>query len=475
METGKFVGKTEMGIDERYLLCYDDTVCSKMQNMKQMRRRGVFMYDKEEYEEEIDIKDLCIFILKQWRKILIAILIGALILGGYQAAKGVLISSRTDTEKTDTEKTDSEEAAEFKSYKEQLTAQQKILDQKSVVQIREKKIENDQQAITYCEERLEYYTEQLADRNEQLDRFQTMVADVQSTEDLLTVNQQILSMQTEILSIESEIDTIRNRIYSYESEIISLEDTLEAQNIAWQILVADYEYTYEVPYEDEVVWEDGEIFVISAAGEETVLPAEESEEEDTTESSSVSVKSVIKFAVIGGILGAFVECGIAFLQYIFSKKLRGAEDLTNRYGIRVLGSLYQIPAEKDKGLDHQLNRLAGYGKPVNAGQEYTLIAANIQAVLGQSDESCQPVLVTGTVSEDRLKAVAEKLEAILPAGQYRVTAAANPVYDAPALLSAKNASVLLVEAKDSSDKNEIEKLMVVLQACDSQVLGAVML
>jgi hypothetical protein len=184
---------------------------------------------------------------------------------------------------------------------------------------------------------------------------------------------------------------------------------------------------------------------------------------------------VIKFAVIGGILGAFVECGIAFLQYIFSKKLRGAEDLTNRYGIRVLGSLYQIPAEKDKGLDHQLNRLAGYGKPVNAGQEYTLIAANIQAVLGQSDENCQPVLVTGTVSEDRLKTVAEKLEAILPAGQYRVTAAANPVYDAPALLSAKNASVLLVEAKDSSDKNEIEKLMVVLQACDSQVLGAVML
>lgn len=465
-----------MGIDERYLLCYDDTVCSKMQNMKQMRRRGVFMYDKEEYEEEIDIKDLCIFILKQWRKILIAILIGALILGGYQAAKGVLSSSKKDAEAAeDIEETTDEDAAAFKKYKEQLTAQQRILDQKSVVQIREKKIENDQQAITYCEERLEYYTEQLADRNEQLDRFQTMVADVQSTEDLLTVNQQILSMQTEILSIESEIDTIRNRIYSYESEIISLEDTLEAQNIAWQILVADYEYTYEVPYEDEVVWEDGEIFVISATGEETVLPAEDSEEENTTEGSSVSVKSVIKFAVIGGILGAFVECGIAFLQYILSKKLRGAEDLTNRYGIRVLGSLYQIPAEKDKGLDHQLNRLAGYGKPVNAGQEYTLIAANIQAVLGQSDESCQPVLVTGTVSEDRLKTVAEKLEAILPAGQYRVTAAANPVYDAPALLSAKNASVLLVEAKDSSDKNEIEKLMVVLQACDSQVLGAVML
>lgn len=42
----------------------------------------------EDYEQEIDLKDLLFVLLYRWRILLLAAVIGAALLGGYKAVKG---------------------------------------------------------------------------------------------------------------------------------------------------------------------------------------------------------------------------------------------------------------------------------------------------------------------------------------------------------------------------------------------------
>ena len=67
---------------------------------------------------------------------------------------------------------------------------------------------------------------------------------------------------------------------------------------------------------------------------------------------------IIKSAVLGAFLGAFVVCGCVFLQYFFYKKLRSADELKERYGYYILGDLYRPKQKKSGPIDRILDKWA---------------------------------------------------------------------------------------------------------------------
>ena len=87
------------------------------------------------------------------------------------------------------------------------------------------------------------------------------------------------------------------------------------------------------------------------------------------------VKDAVKFAVVGGVIGVLLTVFAVWVLHIGSNKVYSVKTLTNRTGVKVLGSIRCVG--KDNALDHLINKAEGRNcnnTQVQAG----LLAANIR-------------------------------------------------------------------------------------------------
>ncbi len=190
------------------------------------------------------------------------------------------------------------------------------------------------------------------------------------------------------------------------------------------------------------------------------------------EPAPVSAGAVAKYMVLGAVAGVFLVCVIAFLRYLLGGKLRGGEELKERYGIRVLGSLYRTPVRHRRGVDRLLDRFDDNGKAVEEDQVYALIAAGLQVL---NDRSSVKLFITGTPERACFLGLQENLEKLLPSDSFRVEAIENPVYHADAMLKIRDGVLLLAEKPGVTKKKELDRLAELLTAAKAEVAGAVFL
>ena len=183
-----------------------------------------------------------------------------------------------------------------------------------------------------------------------------------------------------------------------------------------------------------------------------------------------SLETVLEFVIVGAAVGAFIFCGVIFLQFILDHRLRASGELKERYGLPILGEFSSEAAKKHGKFGRWLDKVSGDVQTLPEDRQvYELIAAGVQTPVA---ELPMQLVVTGTVSKDILSQVGEQLKSLLP-DTYEIKVEANPVYNATFLTDLKQYTVLLVEAKGVSDKREIEKLAEVLQRNEVKVIGAV--
>lgn len=104
-----------------------------------------------------------------------------------------------------------------------------------------------------------------------------------------------------------------------------------------------------------------------------------------------ALKSGIKYAVLGGVLGGFMVVFFICVAFLMSDKLYSAKELKNRYRIKILGTM-PIRRKKPIGkIDAWLNRMEGRAVEGNADTGYGLITANIRNYA----ENMKTILVTG--------------------------------------------------------------------------------
>lgn len=340
-------------------------------------------------EETLDWKALMICILRKWRMLFIAALIGAVLFGGYKLAdKPELVMPEEEREAT-----------------------------QETIEENEKQIKTQQKQISDAKENI-------AMMQETREAYRIWYEDVMSNE----------QMDGELVTAAA---TLRDKIYSLDTAIQSSTRSIRDNEASIQ----------ELTEENRDLTKDME------------------------EVESPDRRSLVKYAVLGGMLGVFLACVYIFLRYLLGRTLWDEMELKKQFGFQVLASVYDpVPAEKRNKRfwgDRLIDRLVGAAEPVDIEGQYAVAAAKIRVLAGG-----RPVLITGTVCKEQLEQVLEGVQTCLPEGM--ACAASENLLNVPGkVLELKDTAVVLVEAIQQSKLQELDRLVELLEIGGAEVIGAV--
>ena len=209
-----------------------------------------------------------------------------------------------------------------------------------------------------------------------------------------------------------------------------------------------------------------------------LLTQNDSEIVDTTqdaaaESVTVQKPSIsIKYVVLGAVIFAFVYAMILCLMYIFNGKLRASDELQNLYQIPQMGLI--VKESKKKLLpDQWVDNLRNHGKrkftPAQS-MELAVAAVKIAAVKNGLEHVC----LMGCNLTEGADNVCESIKQALEKEQIAVTILDNVLYNAEAMEKLEiEKGVVLVEKAGSTLYNEVAKEIELLTRQDIAVLGGI--
>lgn len=397
-------------------------------------------YDNAQYEESIDLLGLIAKILRKRRWLVFVALIGALALGGY---KGVIRPEKAGSES---------EIAELKkaldSNTEKLAKnEEEIAANEITIAENQEKIAADEELLATRQEARDTLEKTFSSLSTALEKAEENLANTSAASGQISeVIMQILTLKDDISDTHSSLNTAANRVKTTSDEIAALQADIEK-------LTASNEK-------------------LNAANEELRVEINDQKTRMEKLNGSAGMEQIIKYAMLGAVLGAFLVCGIVFLKYLQDKTLHNSEELKEKYDLPILGEFCSAAALKHSKFEKMLDRLSGDVQTLpEKRQVYDLIAAGIQASGGDLP---MRLAVTGTVDKEILHEVSGWLCKFLPE-EYEVLMASNPVYNPGFLAELRQYTILLVEVKQSSDKREIDKLAEVLYRNEVKVIGAVVL
>lgn len=199
----------------------------------------------------------------------------------------------------------------------------------------------------------------------------------------------------------------------------------------------------------------------------------EAEQSDVTgEQPAVSPSISKKYVLLGAVLFAFVYAGILFLIYIFNSKIRVSDELQTLYHIPQIGVVVR-DSGKQFVFDKWIDDLRHYGKrKFNAEQsmELAFVAVKIAAAKNRLNSIC----LMGCNLDAGAGKVCETLKTALEKEQLNVTVLDNVLYNAEAMEKVDAMTgVVLVEKAGSTLYNEIAGELELLKRQEIAVLGGI--
>ena len=292
------------------------------------------MNNTAEYENEINLKKLCIYILRKWKVLLIAFVVGALLLGLLKAFSSP--EPVTDTALVEANQT-------------------KITEYQTALSTNKSTISSNKNQININEAAIEDQNQTLKDLQDVLDTHEQMLDELEAMQDAgLTNDEQVVvldraaEMTGRIYDLNAEIADVRESITNYESQIETLQQDNENLEAANKTLTANIES------------QQTEIDRLTAEMEPKQM--------------SVSIVDIVTYTIIGALLGIILVCIWLCIEYIFSKKLKDEQDLAERYGFYILGVFNDINTKQQDLINRLLDKWAGIRRDQNTEDEYRLIA-----------------------------------------------------------------------------------------------------
>ena len=454
-------------------------------------------YRNYEYEEEIDLKQLLVYVFRKWRTMIVVAVVLGLLLGGVKTAKGFI--DLQDPEKVEESIKEAElEQQNYDTAKAQLTNQmteynrqiedyQKYQDNSLYMKIDPYAVykESITYVVTTDYQILPNMTYQTLNWMGPVLSAYTTVANSVTLKDLPPEGREGLSEEWDADSLEKlvrvETNTNDGKLTitaSAESEtrakaiLQAVKEKVEAnqKNVA----EAAGEHKLSLIAEKSTVTVDQEIINdrearlrnITALREAADRAVEKynklSEPKDESLSLKSVIKSGIKFAILGCAGGVFLCCFIYALQFIVNGKLNDTESLKGRYRTRILAVL---PKKRKTGtIDRILDRIEGIKEN---GQTADTLLHIVGASLGGTANT--NIALAGTASEETRKQITEKLN---QSESITVCDAGDVLTDPEAVCIVKTAdSVILVEAKNVSSISDIEKETELLKSMGVRLEG----
>ncbi len=127
-------------------------------------------------------------------------------------------------------------------------------------------------------------------------------------------------------------------------------------------------------------------------------------------SNLIALKSAVKYGILGGVLGGFMIVFLICVYFLMSDKLYSPKELRVRFGTKLLGTLPGTKNQKKNFIDLWLDRLEGRTVFESADSQYPLIAANIKNYAGE----IETLLIAGCATSETVIQVADQLREHLP-------------------------------------------------------------
>ena len=201
--------------------------------------------------------------------------------------------------------------------------------------------------------------------------------------------------------------------------------------------------------------------------------AEQLAQNVTAEENPVPTPAVSKkYVLLGAVLFAFVYAVVICMVYIFNTRLRESDELQRLYGIPQIGLVVRESGRK-VFLDKWVDSLRHYGKrkfTAEQSMELAFAAIKIAAVKNGLNNIC----LMGCNMSAGADKVCESLKAALEKEQISVSVLDNVLYDAEAMekMDVMQGAVL-VEKAGSTLYNEVAGELELLKRQDIRVLGGI--
>lgn len=179
-------------------------------------------------------------------------------------------------------------------------------------------------------------------------------------------------------------------------------------------------------------------------------------------------KSVIKYAAVGFLGGAFLVAALACVAFVVGDKVYSAEELKSRFDVVILGKL-SLKNKKRCCIDRCLDNWENRGKTEEQGA-LKIMAATIQNYCPDS----KTLLVAGTAGEEAVEKIAKTLAKALP--EVEVVFGGSLLESVAAIEGLRKCDmVLLVERCGVSRYSSIGAQLETVSGIHKQLLGCVVL
>ena len=179
---------------------------------------------------------------------------------------------------------------------------------------------------------------------------------------------------------------------------------------------------------------------------------------------------LVKMAVIGFILGAALLAFAYAVSYVLKGRLNNTRELTERYNLPLFGEFATAGLlHSGKGLDKALSKWEHGKKAVDSETVYD----NIAALIAEKQEAKQ-IQIVSTLPSEKLKDLKEALTKRLP--DKSITVQADMLRNSKAIAEASKAdAVILAEEKGVSTLKDMDRMAENLIISEAKVIGAIIL
>lgn len=455
------------------------------------------------YEQEIDLKDLLFFILHKWRMVLGIAIIMAILVGGFKFGKGLL------------EHRDEEYVAEVQEQYEN-----DIDDYEQTMSGLERDIENLTANIEYEEAyqensvllQIDPYNKWVASADIfiQIDKPQqensVMVLSVDPADSVVKAYTSAVSNGKFLVPLSKEKKIDMNYLKElvqvgsdYNGNMLTVTVTYKDKKGAEEILnlILESLNSMRTDVDSElgahsVIIMNKNIGTITDTGlanaqkdrannltnlhksledaQKSLEDLEEPEKPDSLSKRGI-ITSGIKYGILGGVLGVFMSGFIICVVFLMSNKVYSADELKNRFGLKVLGVFNQEKIKRAfASIDNWLDCLEGK-EEVQEEAVYERIVTNIQNFVGKDSR----LLLTGTVEDSVLNNLKSKLQEHL-SDEILIDIGSNLNKDTTTLkMLPEYDGVIIAEARGVSKYSQITKEIEMIYDVKKSVIGCIIL
>lgn len=455
-------------------------------------------------EDEVDLKELLIWVLRRWRGIILCALIFAILGGAFKGITG--LAKLHDAEYMESQrKTVEEDQEQYDTQKELYETQLKNLENeiRTLNDYREKSIYMNIDPFNEYHETVTYYIstdyqimpgmdyQNLNPTTSILNAYIRRVQDfniyggtlnlidnaitVSDIKELVQVQQDNTNSMFTVTIVGPDekipqilMDTVRKTVEDSKKDI---EQSIGKHNV--NEVMANSGYTVDTVLSDNKIrFEDNMTKLHDALVKKQKAIDDLKEPSGEVLSKKGVVKQAVKFGLMGLIGGGFISTLWVCAIFLLSDRMPGESELKEKYGIRIIG---RYRREEKKGsfsfVDRWIGGLEGIRK-VDYDRECViqLAAANLEGIVPKGSS----IAVIGAIDKEQLHMLCDRLKKYV--GEYAILEAGNITEESEALrkLIAID-GVVFVESVDNTKRSEFLRALETVQEQKKEVYGLILI